>query len=94
LLKILINQTDRFYCHAEPKGEASGFSKRKPIFSLARFFASLRFARNDKSIYVFANKRLINNNVSKNGQFELINSHSLASSIQSLRGNDTKNRSF
>jgi len=27
-------QTDRFYCHAEPEGEASGFSKRKThIFS-------------------------------------------------------------
>jgi len=64
-LLYYITQTDRFYCHAEPKGEASGFSKRKSIFSLARFFASLRFAQNDKAIYVFANKRLINNNVSK-----------------------------
>jgi hypothetical protein len=60
-----LTQADRFYCHAEPKGEASGFSKRKTIFSPARFFASLRFAQNDKAIYVFANKRLINNNVSK-----------------------------
>jgi hypothetical protein len=47
------------------EGEASGFSKRKSIFSPARFFASLRFAQNDKAINVFANKRLINNNVSK-----------------------------
>ncbi len=59
----LIARTDRFYCHAEPKGEASGFSKRKSIFSLARFFASLRMTRRyislqikDLSIIMLVNK--------------------------------------
>ena len=63
-------------CSAKPATqgeEENGYAKAKHlalaaeklIFSLARFFASLRFAQNDKVLYAFANKIIMISSDSK-----------------------------
>ena len=56
---MIVNQTDRFYCHAEPKAKHLAVAEEKAIYSMARFFASLRFAQNDKLIYSLTNEGFI-----------------------------------
>jgi len=56
---LLLTQTDRFYCRAEPKAKHLAVAEEKTICSMTRFFASLRFAQNDKLLCSLTNKGLI-----------------------------------
>jgi len=53
LLKVLyLLKLTVFCCHTEPKGEASGLSRKNCISSWARFFATLRMTKCYMSVYI------------------------------------------